>query len=261
MKWVFKIVLFILCFYGASRFCRKQTDSFAMTRIQSNFSYRPEWDVPQSNEAEVKAMLSQPYYYLARGVQSYVFLAQDGKTVIKFFRHHRLRTDAKVAKDFGSYLLAYNRLQEETGLLYLHLNKTTHLKHKLEIVDKLNIHHLIDLDNYEFIVQKKATLTYPALEEWIAQDKTDDAKEALSHLVHLLKTRSERGIFDKDPDLNTNFGFIGTKAVQIDVGRYRLKEIPFDRNELIRITDNLHQWLMERSPLLDEHLQTEINKT
>ena len=232
-----------------------------MTRIQSNLSYHPEWDVPQTNENEIKAILSQPYYYLGRGVQSFVFVAQDGKTVIKFFRHHRLRTDAKVAKDFGSYLLAYNRLREETGLLYLHLNKTNHLKQTLEIVDKLGIHHPIDLDKYEFIVQRKATLTYPAFDEWITEGKTDEAKEALTSLVHLLKTRAERGIFDKDPDLNTNFGFIGTMAVQIDVGRYRVKEIPFDRNELIRITDHLHQWLMERSPVLDEHLKAELSKT
>lgn len=88
--------------------------------------------------------------------------------------------------------------------------------------------------------------------------QTDQAKEALSGLVQFLAARAQKGISDKDPDLNSNFGFIGTKTVQIDIGRFKRKEPGLDKDEIIRITDNLHQWLMMRYPDLDTHLKTQI---
>jgi hypothetical protein len=66
------------------------------------------------------------------------------------------------------------------------------------------------------------------------------------------------GIFDKDPDLNTNFGFIGTRAIQIDFGRYKATQPHLDLQAILRITDHLHQWLMTKSPELDLHLRQTI---
>jgi hypothetical protein len=177
------------------------------------------------------------------------------------------RRESKLSKDFTSYQIAYNTLREETGLLHLHLNQTPGLNLSLDLVDKLDIHHTLNLDNYSFILQKRAKPSYPTLQEWIDANQIDQAKEALSSLVSVLKMRGQKGIYDKDPDLNTNFGFIGTQSIQIDVGRFRdrLKtpsragKPALDQEELIRITDNLHQWLMERSPELDQHLKEEIS--
>ena len=260
MKWVFRLLIFTLCFYGVAKFCKKQTGSFTVARISSNLTFHPEWEVEGADDNQVKEILSQPYHFLGKGAQSFVFASEDGKWVIKFFRHHHLKKNSKLAKDFGSYKLAYEKLQSETGLLYLHLNKTNSLKQTLDLVDKIGIHHPINLDQYEFLVQKRATLVYPALEEWINEGKLEEAKQALTALVHLLAARSNKGIYDKDPDLNTNFGFIGTTPIQFDIGRFKLREISADRNELVRITDNLHQWLMQREPRLDEHLKEELKK-
>ncbi len=258
MKWVVRLLIFVLCFYGTARFCKKQTGSFTISRITSNIPFHPEWEV--DNNTEIKEILSQPYRFLGKGAQSFVFASDDGKYVIKFFRHHHLKKNSKLAKDFGSYKLAFDRLRNETGLLYLHLNKTTNLHQTLDLVDKIGIHHPIDLDQYEFLVQKRAVLSYEALAQWIAEGKINEAKEALTGLVQLLSTRSKMGIHDKDPDLNTNFGFIGTQPIQFDIGRFKLRETATDPNELVRITDNLHQWLMQRVPELDEHLKEELKK-
>jgi hypothetical protein len=260
MRWILKLLIFALCFHGMSKFCKKQTGSFTLARITSDIPFHPEWAIDTPDEEQVKKILSQSYRFLGKGAQSFVFASADDKWVIKFFRHHHLKKNSKLAKDFGSYKLAYEKLRTETGLVYLHLNKTDHLNQTLDLIDNIGIHHPIDLDRYEFLIQKKASLAYPALQQWITEGKIKEAKQALTALVQLLKTRSEKGIYDKDPDLNTNFGFIGTEPIQFDIGRFKLRQGPADPEELMRITDNLHQWLMQKEPVLDEHLKEELRK-
>ena len=84
------------------------------------------------------------------------------------------------------------------------------------------------------------------------------AKEALTNIVQFLVHRSQMGIFDKDPDLNSNFGLIGTQVIQIDIGRFKHQKPHLNKDEIIRITDNLHQWLMIKDPQLDAHLKNQI---
>ncbi len=169
---------------------------------------------------------------------------------------------AKLFKDFSSYTLAYQELKEQTGLLYLHLNKTDHLKHSLTLEGPLHIEHTVDLDRMEFFVQRKADLVYPALESWVARGEVERAKSALSSLITLLKLRLDKGIFDKDPDLNTNFGFLGTSAIQIDVGRFKRKLSPLSSSErldaLTHITANLKQKLDRCAPELSSFLMQKI---
>jgi hypothetical protein len=275
MKILLKISLFLVCFFVTARFCKAQTGKFTILRITSKLTYQPEWETsPPSVEeqARIKQILNQPYSYLSKGVQSFVFASSDGQHVIKFFRHDHLtapfwlkpNTKAKkqnrLYKDFLSYKLAYENLRQETGLVFLHLNKTTDLHQTLDLVDKLGIHHPIPLDKYEFLVQKRASLLYTALNQMIKENKIADAKETLSKLVQLLAHRAQKGISDKDPDLNTNFGVIGTDPIQIDVGRFRKAAPKLNKDEIIRITDHLHQHLMIRCPELDQHLKTQIEK-
>ncbi len=274
MRWIIKLALFICCFFITARFCKEQTGKFTVLRITSNLTYHPEWDVVLPELSQVKTLLNQPYTYLSKGVQSFVFASEDGQYVIKFFRHDHLgaafwsnwlpgkkaKKTTKLHKDFLSYKIAYEVLREETGLIFLHLNKTKNFQQTLDLVDKLGIHHPIDLDKYEFLIQKRASLLYTALDQMIEQNRLEDAKETLSKLVLLLARRAKQGISDKDPDLNTNFGVIGTEPIQIDVGRFRKAPSRLDKNEIIRITDHLHQHLMVRSPVLDQHLKTQIER-
>jgi hypothetical protein len=285
-----KIIGFLLAFILLKQFCYRQTDGFALYKICSSLSYCSDWEttpsLSQDNEREIAPILDQPFYYLAKGAQSYVFASADGKTVIKFFRIYHLRPpiwltalqlplplqsykirkmiekNLELEKDFQSYKIAFQELKDETGLHYLHLNKTHHLKKSLTIYDKIGIAYQLDLDQMEFLIQKKASLVFPSIEHLINTEGVDAAKEAISALVKLLVKRCEKGIFDKDPDLNTNFGFLHKVPVQIDVGRFRKEQAgqaPEDyRNEVIRITDNFRQWLDQNHPSLSEHLLKEI---
>jgi hypothetical protein len=275
MRWILKIALFVVCFYGVARFCKKQTGSFTLSRISSQLKPESRWDtppLPPHQLADLHQILNQPYTYLNKGAQSFVFASQDGNYVIKFFQHHHMSTPlwlqwrqktvtkkhGKLCKDFDSYKLAFDILRQETGLLYLHLNKTNYLNKTLDLVDKLGIHHAVPLDQFEFLIQKRAKLVYPALQELMEQGQTENAKEALTNIVRFLAHRSQMGIFDKDPDLNSNFGLIGTEVIQIDIGRYKRQKPHLDKDEITRITDNLHQWLMIKYPQLDAHLRNQI---
>jgi hypothetical protein len=281
---ILAVALFVVL---AKKFCYQKTDGFALYKICSSLPFNREWE-PSSPQApkELSRIFDQPFYYLAKGAQSYVFASQDGQTVIKFFRIYHLRPPAWLSalslppalqpykiskmiekrkdlnKDFLSYKIAYEEMKEKTGLIYLHLNKTSHLKKRLTIYDKIGIAHELDLDGMEFLVQKKATLVYPAIDALMKSEGPEAAKEAIGALVRLLLFRCEKGIFDKDPDLNTNFGFLGSKPVQIDIGRFcrsaECKTRAVYRDEILRITDNFRQWLDANYPPLSEHLLSQI---
>lgn len=285
-----KLCLFALCFVATQRFCRKQTDTFALYKILSPLTHHSEWETPPLPAHElvnIQEILNQPFHYLARGAQCYVFVSDDHQYVIKFFRLYHLlppfwtklplppflrpyglakiaQKEKELERDFISYKIAFEQMREQTGLLYVHLNKTDHLHQKIHIFDRLNICHELELDQMEFLVQKRADLLYPTLDRIATCDGISAGCEALSRLVDLLVLRCEKGIFDKDPDLNTNFGFIGHTPVQIDVGRYRILEGSqpgsVDRDEIIRITDNLNQWLRAKHPELSDHLETQLSK-
>ncbi len=283
-----KLAIFALCCVATQRFCRKQTDTFALYKILSELPHHAEWEIPESSKEElasIKHILNQPFHYLGRGAQCYVFVSDDHQYVIKFFRLYHLlppfwtklplppflhpyrlakmvQKQGELQRDFLSYKIAFEQMREETGLLYVHLNKTNMLNQHIQIFDRLNICHELDLDQMEFLVQKRADLLYPALANIVEREGLDAARESLSHLLDLLVLRCKKGIFDKDPDLNTNFGLIGHTPIQIDVGRYRILEDStpgtIDRDEIIRITDNLNQWLRANYPTLSDHLETQI---
>lgn len=286
-----KILGFLIVCILLKKFCYRQTDGFALHKICSSLTYCSDWEVPSltpQDSGEIAAILDQPFYYLAKGAQSYVFVSKDGQTVIKFFRIYHLQPPLwlkalslplplqpyqirkmiekrlELDKDFQSYKIAFQDLKHETGLLYLHLNKTDHLKKRLIIYDKIGIAHPLNLDQMEFLVQKRASLIFPAIATLVQNDGVDAAKEAISALVKLLVQRCEKGIVDKDPDLNTNFGFLYNIPIQVDIGRFhretRTRTSEDYRDELIRITDNFRQWLDQNYPPLSEHLLGEIQK-
>ena len=287
LRKIITLVALALCVIYVKRFCYKQTDGFALSKIQSELPYNSSWEVSGSaEESQILSLLDQPFHYLAKGAQSYVFASEDGQLVIKFFRIYHLQPPRwmqvlnfplplqllklnkilakreELEKDFDSYRLAYQEMKEETGLLYLHLNKTTHLKKHLTLYDKLHIAHHIDLDQMEFLVQKRADLVYPRIDAIARSEGLENAKSAITGLVQLLHHRCQKGIFDKDPDLNTNFGFIDKTPVQIDIGRFRPEEktrsLKEEQDEIYRITDNFRQWLDVRYPELSSHLLHEI---
>ncbi len=282
MKTLIRFALICLClYYVVSWWCIPRTDAFTIERIHSALTYHQEWDTPLPSGAEKKALqslLQKPFYYLGSGGQCYAFASEDGQTVIKFFKHKlrfpwnsfyslslpgpleaiRSRKLAKIImklnRDFTSYKLAYEKLQPETGILYVHLNKTQGLNQTVMIHDKLNIAHEIDLDQIEFIVQKKAELAYSYLESLVKQGDLTQLQASIDSLIDVIISRCQKGIFDEDAKIHRNFGFIDGKAVVIDVGRFRQDPSRLSpevyRQDVKTITRSLRTWIDQNCPEL-----------
>ncbi len=282
------LTLVVGAFFGLKHFCYKQTDGFALNKISSDLAYDTRWESPANPEQEshIRKILAQPFTYLGKGAQCYVFVSQDQQYVIKFFRVSHIEAprwlknlplpssleqwrqqkiaikESKREKDFSSYQFAFQHLKEETGLIYLHLTKSDDLMQKIQITDKGKITHILDLDRMEFILQKRAKPFYEAIEEMIQTNQTEKAKSALVGLLHLLAKRHDAGLTDKDPDLKTNFGLIDAEPIQFDIGRFKKgvsnkKNEPF-QHEVLRITDHFKQWLQMRQPELASYLDQQI---
>jgi len=281
MKRLVKIFLFALLIFGVERLCHKATDGFAMANI-----YAPPGDNGKWHRTEMPdpALLTQTYHYLSCGSQSYVFVSQDGKTILKLFKFQHMRTlpwldflpskgslgekrrkkRTILEKTFNSYTLAYDQLKKETALLYIHLAKTDHLKKTLTIIDKIGKRHTLDLDQVEFILQKRGTLAYETLTSWMKKGETQKGEEGIRNLLRLAIRRCQSGIFDKDPDFSTNFGFIEEIPFQIDFGRLTPSENETDPKiyapEMIRITRDFERWIAENHPDLLDSFRKELDE-
>ena len=292
MKWplfLTKLALFGGLFFLAFVFCNKQTDRFTVQAIRSHRPYHSEWEGrPHSvDEAkEVSEALDLKYTYYGRGGQSFIFFSEGEKYVLKFFKQtvfstpfyldylppffnrykvrKRWKKADKLQRDFTSYRYAFDELQDLTGVLYVHLNPTEHLQKKAILVDKLHIEYPINLDEYNFVLQRKARFVYDRINEYMAEEQIEDAHNAISQIMQLIVERSKRGFHDRDPNVRTNCGFIGDKAIKIDVGRFvESQSIKLRENyarELVRITIPFKKWIQQNHPSLILFFEDELKR-
>lgn len=276
-------------YFGARYFCYKQTDGFTIWGItphrsfENSFETRPLTDAEQ---IEISAALNQPYFHGARGGQTYVFFSKDGKYALKLLKQRmytiplwfnitplpfvldrykqkkRALIRDKCRRDFTSYKIAFEELQDLTGVVYIHLHPTDTLKMNLHISDKLGITHQIDLDKIDFVLQRKAEPPLSRIQRLMETRDLEGAKRSISSLVTLIVERCKRGISDKDSSIDTNCGFLGNDAIKIDVGRLGrdINVATSDRckEELVKILTPFKEWLAFRYPDLAKNLESEI---
>lgn len=171
----------------------------------------------------------------------------------------------RIQNTFNSCKIAWDRLREETGLLYVHLNPTKQLHKKLVIYDKIGVKHTIDLDSTRFVMQKRAELVTPKIRKLCKEGKETEARRCIDSLVKLILERSKKGIADRDPLVKQNFGFIEDQALEIDTGSFsideRMKNPFLSHRELYVETRELQEWLQKNSPDLAKYLDEQVNAT
>lgn len=249
-----KIIYLLLLFCSVAAIflaMRYFTDGFRINKIIGKIPFDETFSSLTKEPPDL--LLNQPYRYLGKGKQAFVFSSEDEKYVLKFiatqkyndpFRRRLLKTFNKpllavfqkyldgrtfnrkrnFKRSIESYCLAYDQLKEETGLIYLHLKKTDLCK-KITLIDKLGMAHEIDLNSTYFILQKKAnslkstiTLTLKKKDKKKMQRIIDD------YLKNSFKTIS-KGIVNKDSSVK-NSGYIETQFVEYDIGRFeKINEI------------------------------------
>lgn len=281
--------LIILSLYGLGRLYFQLTGGFTLSNITSDFAFQPQWEVRPlmaSEQAEFAKALDQPYFYLGKGCQSYVFASQDGQYVIKFFKYQRYRLQSwlayfpplpaivkyrqeKIEKKWNkldgfvkSWKVAFENLQEETGLIFVHLNKTDRLHHQLTIYDKIGVQHTVDLDQMEFCIQRRASMLCPTLMEFKAKNDLAGAQRLVHQLLNMILSEYSRGLADNDHALMQNTGVAQGKAVHIDVGQFvineAVKQPAVFHQELFTKTYKFKKWLGENYPELKEYLEGEL---
>lgn len=277
-----KIVVFALCCVAVERFCHKQTKGFTLLKIASHSpaSAGNELDLwPEDKRAALDATLNQSFSFLNSGGQCYAFLSEDGQTVLKFFKQHHLRAwqwihSLPLPRLFHSYRtallgkkihhspqflescrIAYEEFKDRTGLIYLHLHKTTCFKKKVKIIDRLGIAHWIDLDTTDFALQHKVELSHAHLRRLIKKNSIEEAKDSIDSILSLIQERCNRGIADRDPNMRRNIGFLDNRAVEIDLGSFTKCDTLCDKEELIEKTEKLHNWLLKRNEELASYLE------
>lgn len=275
--------------YRVERHYYKLNDGFSVQGISAPMTYKAAWDtaaLDTEKHSQIQSILCQRFTYLAKGTQSFVFVSEDGRYVLKFFKqaHLRLpwyrelasgipvvnqivqnktrRREAKQEKIYSGCKLAYEAMQPETGLFYLHLNPTTDLPTALTLIDKQGSVHVVNPNELSFYLQLKGTPLFALFLDFKDHHDLVGAQAALSKVFDYLITRSRRGILDRDPAYAQNLGFLGDQAGNLDVGN--LVEDPLIRNPieyrrriqeyLVDLRTWLVNWYPELVPAYDERL-------
>jgi hypothetical protein len=245
---------------------------YRITKSNMQMPFHPEWEISVSEEKKerIASILSQQFTYLGKGVQSYAFLSADGEFVLKLFRleHCKLRQGqsvrdflrkkfekkvrlieepfSKATNIFKASKATFDHMQEETGLLLVHLNPRKSDWPLLKIKDYLGFTHIIDPATTRFVLQKKAVKMFPALSKALQEDR-----EAFYRMIRsfssLLQCFEKYGIGVEDSKMPSNFGFLGEKAVQIDFASNsgRPEDVP---HQMAIFRNKLRCWLQKKAP-------------
>jgi hypothetical protein len=265
----------------------KKSVPFSLPAITSHLPYHPEWEtrpLDGAEEKEVMTALSQPYRYLGSGGQCYTFVSEDDQYVIKFFKqkafaipswvnHFPLsmlkkrklqKKEERRSRVFEAFKLSFHHLSSETEILYVHLNRTPTWNRMLAAADKNGDLHELPLDALEFVIQRKAELIPVRIDRLMKNNESDSAKEAIEQLLDLNANICRRGFYNRDPNMRANCGFIGSKAILIDVGRvvYRetLKKPAVFRRSLLKSTRHFRKYLAAHHPQLLPHFDNCVAK-
>ncbi len=283
-------------FLALNFFCHSQTAGFSLDKITHKAPMEQPWTLSEeakrwneAGEKEAVRIFDQPFFFLGKGRTAYAFVSQDGQYVLKFVRYNHLRSPIwvkclpsffqhykektavglkeKLKRNFAGHILGFEKLPQETQLIYLHLNKTAHLNKRLVIFDKIGIRHEVDLDGLEFMVQRKVGLICEELSRFMKNGHFEMAKESLDHLLQMMVSRQRQGIFDRDPNVHFNYGLVGTNPVLIDTGGLLLYKDHFvlrpndsrsGRMEIYQKTEKLRRWLFREHPELGHYLEDKI---
>lgn len=283
--WTLSVVfLTVLVIYGAGRAYFYVTDGFAISNITSELSYDSRWNTRPLNKAqweEVEQALSQPYHYFSKGCQSYVFESEDHKYVLKFIKYQRFRNHfwvdwmghlplvdkyiqeknrkkrKKLENILMGWCIASDELKAETGVVYVHLNKTNDLLGTLLITDKMGIEHELHLDEMEFMVQRKAKMLTETINQMMANEDVEAVRQLLTKLVKTILWEFERGIADNDQALMQNTGVLDGVPIHIDLGQFvRRRDVQnpqLMKQQLFNRTHLFHVWLKERYPEMGDY--------
>jgi hypothetical protein len=231
-------------------------EGFSEDKISSSLPVNPAWTIPASSKEEqqkLKEIFASRFKFLGEGAQAFAFESQDGKYVLKFFKMRRFTPSAadylcphvvrrrlkNLRWVFNGYKVAYEKFKKDTGLVFIHLAKTDHLHQTAIVVDDQGREHTIDLDKTEFVLQEKAELLFERLAKLHRLEDRQGVQKSIGAVLELVQRRIDKGYADRDQGVSNNFGFVGDRAIQLDIGRlYQgVKE-----GQIEHVRDRIQRW-------------------
>ena len=285
-----KLSLFFSIAIGLYFFTERQTQGFRYYHLISNLPNETRWEVPPLHDqelAQINHLLDQPFTFLGSGGWCYAFLGADQKTVIKFFKHSHL-TPINILRDFSfkklllqsppdnylpyyfhpfnftSCMLMYSKLKEQSGIQYLHLNKTKGVHPIATLYDKIGVRYTIDLNETEFLIQDRAELIFTHIHRLVKKKNIPAAKQAIDDMLSCILSIYKEGIRDADHALRNNFGYVHGRPVTIDLSSWvpdETMKVPGNyKKELVVKTRRLSRWLNKYHPELYFYLENRLSE-
>lgn len=264
---------------------------FSPTNIACDIENNPQYDIPLSNDliTFVNVLTQQPFHWLAKGYQAYAFESQDKEFVIKFFQQRRIETRDFNEKPFEymfsthfrekmnhtadarkeiilSSKLAFEEIPEETGVVFIHLNRTQGLLQGIRVTDILGQTYRIKPDTVSFIIQRKAHYVLPTITEHMEKGDIAGAKARIDQIFDLLLSLAKKGLVDSDEALirNNNIGFLKNRAIYIDTGHIaKQANLNVQERMTYEFTTRLkplREWLKIKYPELLAHYDGELSR-
>jgi hypothetical protein len=283
--------IYPLFLMGGGLFFCCHSSGFSIDKIVSRLPYNDNWEIDpitdKQRELLVQKIFPQTYYYLASGSQCYAFISEDRQYVLKFFKMQSLfpkgwpnsfplsvlqqigfkyETSNQLFSEriFANYKDAYEALREETGLIYIHFNKTREFKSNVNLIDSRGKKHVVDLDALEFVVQKRAKKIYDHLKELLDVYKYDELQTCIRSFLQLIALRCEKGFVDQGLSIRNNFGFIANSAIQFDCAtltRDPSMKYPLNfRKEILEAAERLDMWARDNFPEVALFIQEEAQR-
>ncbi len=279
LLWLIRLTIILVVGFFMVRGYFRLTDDFRISNMTYEIPHNPDWEIPPlspEEQAQLDACLNQPYNYIGKGAQSYAFASEDGKYVIKFFKFKHLkpnwivdalpdwgflkdyrnsnreRKNRLIISVFSGYKLAYDEMRNESGIIYLHLNKSQHLKQNLVVYDKIGLKWEIDLDNIVFVIQEKAKTTRNVLSAAFEENNIALAEHRIEQIFDLYLFEYHKGIYDRDHGVLQNTGFVGDKPIHLDVGKLtkddKMKLAEYYKPDLRVVAGKFEYWIRENFP-------------
>lgn len=283
LKIVF-IVLLIGLGFQIFTWINPRNETFSLQTIQFDFPYHEEWEIApltKKDQEHLNAIiLSQKFTYLGKGARILSFVSEDGLYVLKFFKYryhqphwsvrflpavfpfenYRKRKMQKVSLDtvLNGYKVAYDHDRQGTGLLYIHLNSSSHQLPDVTLLDKRGNPHIVNLDRTRFVIQLKVQELADVLHKLLKNQEVDLAIQRLCQIFDLYAAHYQKGLYDLGVGLIRNNGFIDDEPIHFDVGKMTLDtKICQPQLQWERITIMTHKvdlWLLKNYPLYRDEI-------
>ncbi|MBN2479934.1 MAG: hypothetical protein JXA94_06875 [Parachlamydiales bacterium] len=253
-----------------------------ITNIESFFEKSQTVDIDDN----ILNILDQEFSFFNKGRQSFVFESNDGKYVIKLFRYHKYEKpfwhDAflkklsfldnfieKLQKEktisyqqtMDSYNLAYEKLKNETGLIYLHIDQNKKFNKIIKIKDRFKRSYFVDLDQTGFVIQRKTNLLIPTL--YYMKNDLMAVKNVLNAFFDNINSVYEKNVYNDDRHVLKNLGIISGTVLELDIGRLKYKNdlLEFNnyKNEITYYTQYLRKWLSKNIPEALPYFEIKLN--